>query len=153
VATVRVNQLLDGTVHEAETCWYDTSRWPEWVDELTRVVAVEGDWPWPGATVIWESGPAGRGRVRERVIAYEPLGGQTVEVEDDSITGTQRVAFDPAAEGVELQLALSYSIKRRSPLTPLLDLVFVRRPMTISLTRTVTRFALALAGSREPNVG
>ena len=153
MATIRVDHLLDGTVHEAERCWYDTTRWPEWVDELARIVAVEGDWPRPGATVIWESGPAGRGRVRERVTAYEPLAGQTVEVEDDSITGTQRVAFDPAGGGVHVQLTLSYSIKRRSPLTPLIDLLFVRRPMATSLTRTLTRFAVTLAGSRQPTVG
>jgi hypothetical protein len=153
VTTVHVKQLLDGTVHEAETCWYDTARWPDWVDELARVVAVEGDWPQRGASVIWESGPAGRGRVRQTVIAYEPLAGQTVEIEDDSITGTQRVEFEPTGGGVEVQVSLRYSIKRRSPLTPLLDVLFVRRPMTISLTRTLSRFGAALAESRQPSVG
>ncbi len=153
MSTVRVKQLLDGTAHDAETCWYDTARWPDWVDELARIVVVEGDWPQAGATVIWESGPAGRGRVRETVVAYEPLAGQTVEVEDDSITGTRRVAFDPTGDGVEVQLRLSYSIKRRSPFTPLVDLLFVRRPMTTSLAKTLTRFGVALAESRQPSVG
>ena len=153
VATVSVRQLLEGTVHEAETCWYDTARWPDWVDGLARIVAVEGDWPRRGATVIWESGPAGRGRVTERVIEYEPLAGQTVEVEDDSITGTQSVAFDPAGDGVEVELSLTYSIKRRSPLTPLVDRLFVRRPMTLSLAKTLSRFGAALAESRQPSVG
>ena len=153
MATVSVTQFVDGTVHDAESCWYDTARWADWVDELARVVTVERDWPRPGATVTWESGPAGRGRVRERVIAYEPLAGQTVEVEDDSITGTQRVVFEPTGDGVEVQLSLSYSIKRRSPVTPLVDLLFVRRPMTTSLTRTLSRFGVALAESRGPSVG
>ena len=153
MATVRVTHLFDGSVHEAETCWYDVARWPDWVDGLTRVVAVEGDWPRPGAKVTWESGPAGRGRVTERVTAYEPLAGQTVAVEDDSISGTQRVVFDPAEDGVQIELTLSYAIKRRSPLTPLVDLIFVRRPMTISLTKTLGRFGLALADSRQPSVG
>ena len=70
-----MRQAYPGSVHEAETCWYDTDRWPEWMDGLARVVAVEGDWPGVGSSVTWESGPAGRGRVRERVIAYEPLAG------------------------------------------------------------------------------
>jgi hypothetical protein len=91
--------------------------------------------------------------VQERVIAYEPLAGQTVEVEDDSIRGTQTVAFNPADGGVEIELALSYSIKRRSPLTPVIDLLFVRRPMAISLTKTLTRFAVVLADSRQDGVG
>jgi hypothetical protein len=153
VRTVRVTQRLDASVHEAETCWYDTARWPGWVDSLARVIAVEGEWPRVGATVVWESGPAGRGRVRERVIVYEPLAGQTVEVEDDSISGTQRVAFNPVDAQVEVELTLSYSIKRRSPLTPVIDVLFVRRPMTISLTKTLSRFAVVLAESRHAGVG
>jgi hypothetical protein len=153
VATVTVKQIVEGSVHEAETCWYDVARWPDWVDELARVVAVEGDWPRSASTVTWQSGPAGRGRVRERVVAYEPLGGQTLEVEDDSITGTQQVRFEPVEAGVEVTFSLSYRIKRRSPLTPLVDALFVRRPMAISLAKTVGRFAVALAESRQPSVG
>jgi hypothetical protein len=153
VATVAAKQTVDGSVPEAEAFWYDTARWPDWVDELARVIAVEGDWPRPGASVTWQSGPAGRGRVRERVVAYEPLAGQTLEVEDDSITGTQQVEFVPVEGGVEITLSLAYAIKRRSPLTPLIDRLFVRRPMTISLTRTLSRFAAALAESREASVG
>jgi hypothetical protein len=148
-----VSQRVEGSVHEAETCWYDTARWPSWIDSLARVRSVEGDWPQVGAAVRWESGPAGRGSVQERVIAYEPLAGQTVEVEDDSIRGTQTVAFNPVDGGVEIELALSYSIKRRSPLTPVIDLLFVRRPMAISLTKTLTRFAVVLADSRQDGVG
>jgi hypothetical protein len=145
--------VLDGSVHEAETCWYDTARWPQWVDELARVVTVEGDWPQPGSRVIWESGPSGRGRVEERVLAYEPLDAQTVAVQDVSIEGTQRVVFTPAGDQVEVELTLTYSIKRRSPFTPIVDRLFVRRPMTISLTRTLARFAAVLAESRRSSVG
>jgi hypothetical protein len=153
VATVRVNQLLDGSVHEAETCWYDTSRWPEWVDELARVIDVQGDWPHLGAIVTWQSGPAGRGRVKERVTAFEPLEGYSVEVDDDSITGTQRVAFEPAGDGVDVQLSLTYAIKRRSPLTPLIDRLFVRRLMATSLEKTLSNFGVVLEESRHPGVG
>ena len=153
MATIRVALLLEGSVHEAETCWYDLAGWPQWVDGLSRVVSVQGDWPQAGSTVTWESGPAGRGRVRERVVEYEPLAGQTIEVEDDSINGTQRVVFDPADRRVDVQLSLTYSIKRRTPLTPLVDRLFVRRPMTISLTKTLSRFGAALAESRRAGVG
>lgn len=153
VAAVRVSESFPGSVHDAEQCWYDTSRWPEWVDELARVVSVEGDWPQVGSVVVWHSGPAGRGRVTERVIAYEPLEGYTVEVEDDSITGEQTVLFNPAEDGVEIQLALSYRIKRRSPLTPLIDALFVRRVMIASLEKTLGAFGGVLAWSRRPGVG
>lgn len=138
---------LPGRVYDAETCWYDLERWPEWVDGLAEIVEVQGDWPRRGATVVWESGPAGRGAVRERVVEYEPRLGQASEVEDDSITARQRVAFAPAGQGVEVGLSLDYRLKRRSPVSPLVDLLFIRRLMEASLGRTLTQFAVVLSDS------
>jgi Polyketide cyclase / dehydrase and lipid transport len=131
---------LPGRVYDAETCWYDVERWPDWVDGLARVIEVRGDWPRPGAEVIWESHPAGRGTVRERVTYYQPRSGQTSEVEDDSISARQSVTFQPRDDGVELQLALEYTLKRRSPVSWLVDLLFIRRLMGASLGRTLGRF-------------
>ena len=153
MANVGVSESFPGSVHEAERCWYDTSRWPEWVDELARVISVQGDWPRLGSVVTWQSGPNGRGRVTERVIGYEQLEGYTVEVEDDSIKGEQSVSFDPADDGVEVGLALRYKIKRRSPLTALIDVLFVRRIMITSLEKTLGNFGAVLAESRPPSVG
>ncbi|HSD81316.1 MAG TPA: hypothetical protein VLB47_11660, partial [Solirubrobacteraceae bacterium] len=56
----------------AEALWYDTRRWPAFVDGLKHVASVEGDWPGAGARVVWDSHPGGRGRVVERVVAHEP---------------------------------------------------------------------------------
>jgi hypothetical protein len=142
-----------GTVHEAERTWYDAGRWPEWIDGLATVEDVSPDWPAAGASVRWESGPAGRGRVSERVIKYEPLGGQTVEVEDDSITGRQTVTFTPAGEEVEVSLRLSYEVRNRSIFTGLIDLLFIRSAMERSLHSTLTRFGSELAATREPGLG
>ncbi len=138
---------LPGRVYDAETCWYDTERWPEWVDGLTRVIEVRGDWPRAGSEVIWESHPAGRGTVRERVTDYEPRAGQTSDVDDDSISARQSVTFQPRDEGVELQLALQYTLKRRSPVSWVVDLVFIRRLMGASLGRTLDRFQAVLSTS------
>ena len=148
-----MSESYPGSVQEAEACWYDTARWPRWVDELAQVVSVEGDWPEPDSAVVWQSGPAGRGRVIERVAAYVPLEGCTVEVEDDSITGRQSVAFEPDQDWVQVGLALRYRIKRRSPLTPLIDVLFVRRLMTTSLEKTLGGFGAVLAESRRSGVG
>jgi hypothetical protein len=134
-----------GTVSAAESCWYDAARWPEWVDGLERIVAVSADWPEVGATVHWESGPAGRGSVHERVIAHEPLIGQQLEVQDDSIQGRQSVAFDPVEEGVEVTLTLEYRITRRSVFMPVIDFLFVGRAMAASLSTTLARFGTELA--------
>ena len=134
-----------GTVHQAESCWYDAARWPEWVDGLERIVAVSAEWPDVGATVHWESGPAGRGSVHERVLAHEPLVGQQLEVRDDSIQGRQSVVFAPADEGVEVALTLEYRITRRSVFMPVIDFLFVGRAMAASLSTTLARFGAELA--------
>jgi uncharacterized membrane protein len=149
MSTVVVAQTFPGTVHEAESCWYDTSGWASWVDGLARVDEVRGDWPNEGAIVVWESGPAGRGRVTERVIRHEPLSGQTNDVRDGSIDGRQSVAFTPAGEDVEVELTLSYEIRERSIFTPLVDRLFIRRAMSTSMRTTLSRFGVHLAAARS----
>jgi Polyketide cyclase / dehydrase and lipid transport len=150
---VQATQQLVATVHDAESRWYDTSEWHAWVDGLARVASVSDGWPGVGAVVVWESGPAGRGRVTERVIEHEPLSGQTVEVEDDSIRGWQSVTFTPRDGTVEVALRLEYELVARSIITPLVDILFIRRAMTASLRATLARFAAELAGTRPPSVG
>jgi hypothetical protein len=147
--TVRAAMQFPATVHQAEACWYDTSRWSDWVQGLDRVVAVSGDWPHTGATVHWESSPAGRGSVRECVTAHEPLGWQQLEVQDDSIKGRQTVSFTAVGAGVEVALTLEYQISKRSLLTPVLDFLFVGRAMAASLSTTLARFGAELASRRE----
>jgi hypothetical protein len=150
--TVRATHVFAASVADAETLWYDTTRWADWVDGLDRVIAVEGDWPRPGATVSWQSGPAGRGHVTEHVVAHEPLAGQTLEVSDDSIRGEQTVAFTPEDADVRVTLSLAYRITRRSPVTPLIDLLFIRRAMADSLDLTLARFGgnLEYASPKAP---
>jgi hypothetical protein len=145
---VRVTQAFPGSVHEAETVWYDTARWAAWVEGLAEVVDVEGAWPEAGSSVRWRSGPAGRGTVLERVVSHEPLAGQTLAVEDDSIRGHQEVAFTPLDENVQVLLSLQYELKKRSIVTPLVDALFIRRAMASSLRMTLGRFGAELASSR-----
>jgi hypothetical protein len=144
VSVARVQAAFHGTVHEAETLWYDTSRWSAWVDGLERVVSVSGEWPAVGSSVVWESGPAGRGHVTEKVTAYEPLAGQTLAVTDGSVTGTQSIAFTPLDDGVDVVLTLDYRITKRSIITPIVDALFVRSAMRTSLRTTLSRFGLEL---------
>jgi hypothetical protein len=126
----------------AEALWYDTMRWPAFVDGLAHVADVEGDWPAAGARVVWDSHPGGRGRVVERVVARDPREGQTVEVEDERIRGTQRVSFTPHEHGVVVALELEYELKERKGVVPVVDLLFIRRPQRESLERTLRRFAI-----------
>ena len=120
---------------------------------MARLLSVDANWPEVGSQVVWQSGPAGRGRVTERVVVYEPLAGLSLNVQDDSLEGCQQVAFEPADGGVEILLTLDYRIKRRTPLTSLIERLFVRRPMITSLTKTLERFAAVLATSRAAGLG
>jgi hypothetical protein len=135
-ATIKV----PGRAFEAEALWYDPVRWPSWVDGFGHLDAVEGDWPRVGSQVTWDSPPGGRGRVLERVTAYEARTGQTLEVDDAKLRGTQRVEFTPGLEETEITLTLDYELKQRDPLTPVVDALFIRRALRESLRRTLTRF-------------
>ena len=131
---------VPGLASEAEALWYDPVRWAAWIDGFGHVVELSGDWPAAG-TLRWDSTPEGRGRVLETVTAYEPRGGQSLAVEDSRLRGTQRVEFEPRHQAVHVRLTLEYEIKDRNPLTPVVDLLFVRRAWNDALRRTVTRFS------------
>ena len=131
---------VPGRASEAEALWYDPVRWPAWIDGFSHVVDLPETWPASGR-LAWNGVAEGRGRVLETVVAYEPRSGQTVAVEDGRLHGTQQVAFTPGPDSVEVTFSLTYELKERNPLTPLIDLFFIRRAITASLRRTLERFA------------
>jgi polyketide cyclase/dehydrase/lipid transport protein len=140
VPRVSATAVVPGRVVEAEELWYDPHRWAAWIDGFGHVAKLEGEWPQVGARLLWDSRPQGRGRVAERVTAYEPRAGQTLAVEDGKLHGIQTVTFEPAGDEVQVNLTLEYTLKDRTPLTPILDVVFIRRALRDSLRRTVRRF-------------
>jgi len=135
---------------QALDLWLDTSRWPTFVDGFGSLDKVEGDWPRPGARLVWTSHPGGRGRVVEQVTAYEARAGQTLSVEDEQTYATQRVSFTPREDGATVVLELEWRLKQRRPLMPLVDLLFIRRQQRDALQRTLRRFALELRDDHEP---
>ena len=149
---VRASVVVPGLASEAEALWYDTTRWPTFVDGLHHIARLEGDWPRAGARVLWDSRPGGRGRVQERVTAYVAREGQTVAVEDEKIHGTQRVSFTPTEAGVTVALELRYELKETRPGMALVDLLFIRRPQRESLERTLRRFRTEVAAEREGSI-
>jgi Polyketide cyclase / dehydrase and lipid transport len=140
VPTVRATITVPGRVAEAEELWYDPHRWAAWIDGFGHVAKLEGEWPQEGARLLWDSRPNGRGRVDERVVGYEPRAGQALAVEDQRLTGTQRIGFEPQGDEVRVNLTLEYRLKNRSPASAVLDLLFIRRAIRDSLQRTLNRF-------------
>ena len=146
---VRASIVVPCLASQAEELWYDTTRWATFVDGLHHIARLEGEWPAPGARVLWDSSPGGRGRVQERVTSYVARGGQTLDVEDEKLRGTQRVGFTPLEDGVMVALELTYSLKEQRPGMALVDLLFIRRPQRESLERTLRRFRTEVAAERE----
>jgi uncharacterized membrane protein len=146
--SVRVD-LPGQDVAAAQRLWFDLARWPNFIDGFGAVARVDAGWPAPGATLVWDSRPNGRGRVIEVVTAYEPSGGQTAEVEDSQLRGTQQVAFALAPAGAQVALSLDYSLKRSGPLRAVVDVFFIRRALSDSLRRTLVRFKHELAGDAD----
>lgn len=134
---VSASTVVPGRVFEAEELWYDSHRWAAWIDGFGHVAKLEGEWPQVGARLLWDSRPKGRGRVAERVAAYEPRSGQTLDVEDSRLFGTQTVVFEPEGDQVRVNLTLEYRLKSANPIV---DLLFIRRALRDSLQRTVDRF-------------
>src|SRR3954453_17775162 len=150
----RVSARVDGPgqAGEAEALWSDPPRGPAFVDACKHVARVDGEWPHEGARVVWDSYPGGRGRVLERVVAYEARVGQSIDVEDEKIRGTQRVSFVPSPGGVTVSLELDYELKEQRGKFGAFDLLFVRRPQREALQRTLHRFAREVRSDRDPGL-
>jgi len=141
VGRARAGIEVEARAGAAEALWYDVTRRPSFIDGFKTVAKLDGDWPRAGARLVWDSVPAGRGRVVETVTRYEVRSGQTVQVEDERITGEQTVTFTPLGEGrSRIDLELVWRHKEATPLTPLLDLLFVRRQFADELRRSLARF-------------
>jgi uncharacterized membrane protein len=148
----KANIVVPALASEAEQLWYDTSRWPTFIDGLHHVARLEGDWPHAGSRVVWDSKPGGRGRVQERATSYVAREGQIVDVEDEKIRGTLTVTFTPVEGGVNVVLELRYTLKEDRPGMAIVDLFFIRRQQRESLQRTLRRFRTEVAAERESSL-
>ena len=146
----RAQILVDGRISEAEALWYDTSRWPTFVEGFHHVASRDPAWPEAGE-MVWDSVPNGRGRVMEKVTRFEPRVGQWAQIEDSQIRGNQTVTFAVApGERVRIALDLSYEVKERrgGPLFSIVDALFIRPRQREALARTLVRFSRELAAER-----
>lgn len=138
---------VPGPAVDAQALWDDPVRWPAWLDGFGHLVRLDDGWPRAGASRLWQARAGGRGRVLERVVAYEDAAGQTLAVEDERLRGTQEVRFETAGAGTRVTLSLEYAVKQPRPL---LDWLVVRRSVGDSLRRTLSRFAREREGDLRP---
>jgi hypothetical protein len=121
--------------------WVDVSRWPSFVEGFARLVEKDADWPAEQARVVWESIPAGRGRVTEKVIESTSDAIATL-VFEERLAGRQALRVAPSGTGAVAQLSFEYTLTKYGPLAALADALFIRRSLRDSLRRTLARFAV-----------
>src|SRR3954470_15436455 len=136
MAVVRSAGDLQAAVPLASRLWTDVSRWPTFIDGFGHIVDIDDTWPEPGSKVVWQSGPAGRGRVTERILERDDEHVVT-QVFEEQLHGTQTVYFQ--AERVLMEL--EYELAKGGPLRGLTDVLFIRRALAMALERTLTRFS------------
>lgn len=127
---------------EAAALWRDPRRWSAFVEGFQRIEELGREWPEPGAKLVWDSGPGGRGRVTEKVADNAPTRFAT-KVYEDRLYGTQTASFAPNAHGgAAMRLTLEYELTGDNPFNPVTDLLFIRRALRDALGRTLRRFAV-----------
>jgi hypothetical protein len=128
----------------AQRLWTNTSRWPTFVDGFGHVLEQDDSWPEAGSKVVWVSGPAGRGRVTERV-RENADGLVESDVFDGQMAAKQEARFEPSADGCDVYLAWDYELTKGGPLRALTDVLFIRRSLAMALERTLRRFSTEAA--------
>jgi hypothetical protein len=139
VRSARAELEVPLTPEAALRLWTDVSRWPSFVEGFARVVELDPEWPAEGSRAIWESVPAGRGRVTEKVADGGP-GRFATLVFEDRLAGRQTFRAAESEGGARVELSLEYTLTKYGPLGALADAIFIRRALRDSLRRTITRF-------------
>ena len=128
------------TPEAALRLWADTSRMPTFVEGFARALRVDPEWPAEGARLVWESTPAGRGRVTEKVMEGEGPDRFVTMVFEERLNGTQTFRVVESEAGSRAELALEYELTKYGPLAVVADAIFIRRALRDSLRRTIDRF-------------
>jgi hypothetical protein len=142
VRTARAQVELVLTPEAALRLWTDVDRWPSFVEGFGRTLERSPDWPSAGARLVWESAPAGRGRVTEKVGEGEGPDRFVTHVFEERLHGTQTFRVVESEAGSRAELSLEYTLTKYGPLSAVADALFIRRAIRDSLRRTLFRFAV-----------
>ena len=129
------------TPEAALRLWTDVSRWPTFVEGFSHVLEQDPDWPAESARLVWQSTPAGRGQVTEKVVESGPDRVAAL-VFEERLAGRQVFRTLESAEGARVELSLEYTLTKYGPLAVPADLLFIRRAIRDMLRRTLYRFAV-----------
>jgi polyketide cyclase/dehydrase/lipid transport protein len=140
--TARAQAEVVLTPEAALRLWSDADRWTSFVEGFGRVVDKSPNWPAGGARIIWESTPAGRGRVTEKVAEKEGPDRFVTQVFEERLHGIQTFRAVESEGGSRAELSLEYTLTKYGPVSAIADAIFIRRAIRDSLRRTLARFAV-----------
>ena len=137
MATVSASATIPRALPEVWSLYFDAERWAAWVDQFAAVVRLDPTYPASGAELVWRSGRAGRGEVRERVLEHEPRVRHRIEFADPASGGQLTSVFEAAEGGTAVTLTMAYDLVSEGLFAKLSDLLFVRAQMKSSLARSL----------------
>jgi hypothetical protein len=141
MAELSESVLVNASLAHAWDFYFEQGGWPAWVDGFGGVESSDG-YPETGGTLVWRSTPAGRGTVRERVLAHEPRTLHRIAFSDPGSTGELTTRFAVEGDATRVTLELGYALASPGPLSRLTDRLFVRGQQRQALQRTLARFRL-----------
>jgi Polyketide cyclase / dehydrase and lipid transport len=130
------------TPEAALRLWTDVDRWATFVEGFARTLERSPEWPAAGSRLVWESTPAGRGRVTEKVMEGEGPDRFATIVFEERLNGTQTFRVVESEAGSRAELSLEYQLTKYGPLSAVADVLFIRRAIRDSLRRTLIRFSV-----------
>ncbi|HEY8001383.1 MAG TPA: SRPBCC family protein [Solirubrobacterales bacterium] len=150
MATLTESVLVQASLAETWGYYFEPSGWPAWVDGFNAVESASG-YPDEGGTLVWRSTRAGRGTVRERVLAHEPRKLHRIAFEDPESSGELTTRFAVEGESTRVTLELTYALAGSGVFAWLTERLFVRSQVAKSLLRTLARFRLEAEELAELN--
>ena len=139
MTTLTESVLVAAPLAETWEFYFRERTWPAWVDGF-RTVESSAGYPEAGGSLVWRSGPAGRGEVRERVIEHSPRTLHRIEFADPESSGELTSRFSVEGEGrTRVELSFSYELRGGGPFAAVTDRLFVRSQVRKALQRTLDR--------------
>ena len=142
MSIARAERQVVLTPEAAIRLWTDAARWSTFVEGFARVLEQDAGWPAEGSRVVWESVPAGRGRVTEKVLTAPAADRFATRVFEDRLIGVQTFRAAESEGGSRVELSLDYTLTKYGALNAVADAVFIRRAVRDSLRRTLFRFGV-----------
>jgi Polyketide cyclase / dehydrase and lipid transport len=130
------------TPEAALRLWTDVDRWATFVEGFSHTLERGPEWPATGARLVWESSPAGRGRVTEKVLDGGRPDRLVTRIVEERLHGIQTFRVVESEAGSRAELSLEYTLTKYGALSAIADAIFIRRAIRDSLRRTLARFAV-----------